>query len=122
MLTLLASGRLVRDPRRGQSKNGNGYTTALIAVPLRKVSETDADNVLVSCIAFGEVGDSLAALKTGDSVSLSGDGRPSSWTDKHGKECHGLSVTAARVMSLAKPQSDSPDEPDDEPVALDDPF
>ncbi len=98
MLNVLISGKLVRDPQTRVGKSGKPYTTALIAVPVRAVSEGDEDCVLVSVIAFGPAAEALAALANGDDVSCAGSGRLSSWT-KDGVECHGLAVTAHRVLT-----------------------
>ncbi len=98
MLSLLVAGRLVRDPQMRTGKNGKPYTTALIAVPVKAVSESDEDRVLVSVIAFGPAAEALAALAKGDDVSCAGNGRLSSWT-KDGVECHGLAVTVYRVLT-----------------------
>ncbi len=98
MLSVLISGKLVRDPQRRTGKNGKPFATALIAVPVKAVSEGDADRVLASCIAFGQAGEALAALAKGDDLSIAGSGRLSSWT-KDGVECHGLAVTAHRVLT-----------------------
>ncbi len=98
MLSLLVSGKLVRDPQTRVGKSGKPYTTALIAVPVKAVSEGDEDRVLVSAIAFGPAAEALAALANGDDVSCAGSGRLSSWT-KDGTERHGLAVTAHRVLT-----------------------
>lgn len=93
MLSVLISGRLVRDPRIGTGRNGKTYTTALISVAV----END-DPVLVSAIAFNSNAQALAALGQGDAVSIAGDAKLSAWT-KDGEERHGLSVTAHRIMT-----------------------
>ncbi len=98
MLSLLISGKLVRDPQTRTGKSGKPYTTALVAVPVKAVSDGDEDRVLVSAIAFGPAAEALAALAKGDDVSCAGNGRLSSWT-KDGVECHGLAVTAYRVLT-----------------------
>ncbi len=98
MLSVLVSGKLVRDPQTRTGKSGKPFATALIAVPVVAVSEGDTDRVLASCIAFGQAGEALAALAKGDDLSIAGSGRLSSWT-KDGVECHGLAVTAHRVLT-----------------------
>ncbi len=98
MLSILISGKLVRDPQMRTGKNGKPFATALIAVPVETVREGDEDRVLVSVIVFGPAAEALAALAKGDDVSCAGNGRLSSWT-KNGVECHGLAVTAYRVLT-----------------------
>lgn len=94
MLSILASGTLVADPKSRQSAAGKAYATALLRVPAE-----DTDAVLVSVICFNA--DSvvaLLALQRGDSCSIAGRAKLTSWT-KDGEQKHGLSVTADRVMS-----------------------
>ncbi len=98
MLSVLVSGKLVRDPQTRTGKSGKPFATALIAVPVQAVSEGDADKVLVSVIAFGPAAEALAALAKGDDVSCAGDARLSSWT-KDGTERHGIAVTEYRVLT-----------------------
>ena len=95
MLSILASGNLVRDPQRRTTQNGKEYCTALVRCPSE---ETDA--LLISVIAFtAPAVKALLALKTGDSLAVTGRAKLSSWT-KDGEERHGLSVTADAVLSL----------------------
>lgn len=98
MLSVLVSGKLVRDPQARMGKGGKPFCTALIVASIEAVTEGDADKVLVSAIAFGKAGEALAALGKGDTVALVGDARLSSW-EKDGATNHGLAVTAHRVMS-----------------------
>jgi single-strand DNA-binding protein len=118
MLSALASGRLVRDPKRRVGKNNKSYTTALIAVPVETLGDGDADRVLVSVIAFGKAAEALGALAKGDDVSVAGSARLSSWT-KDGVENHGLSVTSYRVLSAyqrRKAQAAQQEPKDNEPA------
>ena len=98
MLSVLISGKLVRDPQTRTGKSRKPYTTALVAVPVKAMSDGDEERVLVSVIAFGQAAEALAALAKGDDVSCAGNGRLSSWT-KDGVECHGLAVTVYRVLT-----------------------
>ncbi len=75
MLSVLCSGRLVRDPQTRTGKGGKPYTTGLIACPIEAVNEGDNDRVLVSCIAFGPAAEALVALGKGDDVSVAGQAR-----------------------------------------------
>ena len=98
MLSILVSGKLVRDPQQRTGKNGKPFGTGLIAVPVKAMSDGDEERVLVSVIAFGPAAEALAALANGDDVLCAGNGRLSSWT-KDGVECHGLAVTSYRVLT-----------------------
>lgn len=94
MLSILASGTLVSDPKARQSVTGKTYATALLRVP-----SEDAEAMLVSVIAFNaDAVAALLALSKGDSCSIAGRASLRTW-DKDGEQRHGLSVTADRVLS-----------------------
>ena len=95
MLDVLVSGKLFRDPQVRMGQSGKPFTTALIRVPV----ENGEESMLVSTIAFGEVGEKLGQLKSGDAVSLAGSAKLSSW-EKDGELKHGLSVTASAILSV----------------------
>lgn len=95
MLSVLASGTLVNEPRERTSSAGKAFATALLRVPAE-----DADAMLVSVIAFdaGAVA-ALLALGKGDSCAIAGRAKPTSW-EKDGETKHGLSITADRVLTV----------------------
>lgn len=95
MLDVLISGKLFRDPQVRIGQSGKPFTTALVRVPV----ENGEESMLVSTIAFGEVGERLGRLKSGDPVSLTGSAKLSSW-EKDGELKHGLSVTASGILSV----------------------
>lgn len=98
MLSVLLSGRLIRDPATRSGRNGKPYTTALVSVPVDARAENEADRMLVSVIAFGDAQTALATLRQGDDVSVTGSAKLTTWT-KEGTEQTGLSVTASRIMT-----------------------
>jgi single-stranded DNA-binding protein len=94
MLSLLASGTLISDPVERQSVAGKAYATASLRVPCE-----DSDPMLLSVIAFNaDAVQALLALSKGDSLSIAGRAKLSSW-EKDGEQKHGLSVVADRVLS-----------------------
>ena len=94
MLSILASGTLVRDPQQRQGAKGT-YATASIRVPT-----ADADAVLVSLIAFNEGAViALMALHKGDALSVTGRAKLTSW-EQAGEQKNGLSVVADQILSL----------------------
>jgi single-stranded DNA-binding protein len=93
-LIILASGKLVKPPATRTAKNGEAYAVASMR------AASDVGDVLVSLIAFGEPGQVLAALGTGDALSVTGRAKLSQWQGKDGEERHGLSVTADAVLTL----------------------
>jgi len=95
MLSILASGALVRDPHRRQTAAGKEYATCLLRCAIE-----DGDPVLVSIIAFdADVVAALLALQKGDSCAIAGRAKLTEWTGKDGGEKRGLNVTADRVLT-----------------------
>ena len=94
MLEVLISGKLFRDPQVRVGQSGKPFTTALVRVPV----DNGEESILASTIAFGEVGERLARLKSGDAVSIAGSAKLSSW-EKDGETRHGLGVTASAILS-----------------------
>ena len=94
MLSVLASGTLVADPKPRTSASGKSFATALLRVPAE-----DSDALLVSVIAFAPYAvAAILALSRGDSAAIAGRAKLSEWT-KDGEVRHGLSVTADRVLT-----------------------
>lgn len=110
-ITALISGKLIADPDRRTSSSGKAFTTARLA------AGTDDESVLCSVIAFGHVGEQLAALAKGDSLAMVGRTKPKAWTDREGQLRAGLDVVADQVLTAyhvrRKRQAMSP--PDQEP-------
>jgi single-stranded DNA-binding protein len=98
MLSILCSGKLLKDPKPGTSKNGNPYCTASLRVPVQANQEGETDAVFVSAIAFGEAAEKLSRLTSGDAVSLTGSAKLSHWT-KDGKEQTGLNITVVDLLT-----------------------
>lgn len=95
MLSILASGVLIADPKARTSATGKTYATAQLRVPAE-----DADAMLASIIAFTpDAVAVLLALSRGDACAIAGRAKLTCWT-KDGQERHGLSVTADRVLSV----------------------
>ena len=93
MLTMLAQGKLVSDPRSREAANGNPYVTASLAC------DTANGSILVGLLAFGVPAERLAALHKGDAVAASGEGKLTAW-EKGGEQHHGLSLTVAELLSV----------------------
>jgi len=94
MLSVLCSGTLVSDPVSRTSAARKIYCTASLRTPV------DGDEaMLASVIAFSDSAvAALLALSKGDSCSIAGRAKLSSWT-KDGEERHGLSVVADKVLT-----------------------
>lgn len=94
MLTALASGTLVRDPKQRTSAAGKPFATALMRCPVE-----DAEPALVSVIAFSEAAvRALLALHQGDALAVAGRAKMTSW-EREGEQRHGLSVVADQVLT-----------------------
>ena len=111
-ITALITGRLIADPERRTSSGGKPYATARVA------AGTDDESVLCSVIAFGHVGEQLAALAKGDALSLTGRTKVKAWTDREGQPRAGLDVVADQVLTVyhlrKKRQAMAPGEQGDE--------
>lgn len=92
-VTALVTGRLIANPEARTSGAGKAFTLAKLA------AATDDGDSLVSVIAFGTVGEQLAAMAKGDTVALTGRAKVSTWTGKEGEARAGLSVTADALLT-----------------------
>ena len=91
----MISGRLIRNPRMGNTKNGNAMANALLSV---RCEQAD-DSALVSVIAFEQAAEKLGRLEKGDAVSVAGPCRMSEWQNPDGEIRHGIAITAHNVMT-----------------------
>ncbi len=95
MLSVLASGTLIADPKERATTAGKPYATGIVRVPAE-----DAEPMLVSLITFNaDAVAALLALTKGDALAIVGRAKLSSWT-KDGEEKHGLSVVADQVLTI----------------------
>lgn len=93
-ITTLTTGKLIADPElRTSSTSGKAYTVARLA------AGTDDESVLCSVIAFGHVGEQLAALAKGDSLALVGRTKPKAWIDRDGQPRAGMDIVADQVLT-----------------------
>lgn len=93
-LHALITGRLIADPESRTGTGGKAYTVARVA------AGTDDESVLCSVIAFGHVGEQLAALAKGDSLALVGRTKPKAWIDREGQPRAGLDVVADQLLTV----------------------
>ncbi len=96
MIDALVSGKLIKQPELKVSQNGNHYTNFLLS---RHVDEPK--NVVVSCMAFGEVAERIDQLGKGDASAVVGALKPFEWQDSATYETrHGLNLTVSSVLSV----------------------
>lgn len=90
----MISGRLIRNPRMGNTRTGNPMASALLSVRCEQMEDT----ALVSVLAFEQAAEKLGRLEKGDSVSVSGPCRFTEW-ESNGEVRHGVAITAHSVMT-----------------------
>lgn len=98
MITSLISGKLIADPRSGQSANGNGWCRVTVACPVQGGKEGEPDSIVATVIAFGDEARKLEKLTKGDSISAVGSSRLSHW-ERNGETRTGLDIVATQVMT-----------------------
>jgi single-stranded DNA-binding protein len=89
----LISGRLIADPDVRTGESGKSFTLAKVS------AATDDGDTLVSCIAFGPVGEQLGALGKGDAIAVSGRASVRTWTGRDGEPRGGFSVTVDAILT-----------------------
>jgi single-stranded DNA-binding protein len=109
MLDALISGKLIKQPELKTSQNNKQYCNFLLSV-----SVGEAENIVISGIAFGSHAERISKLGKGDAVSVIGALKPTEWQDKATNEIrHGLSITVSDVLSVydikKKRKADLPD-------------
>ena len=92
-LSILALGKLASDPEKRISQSGKPFCKLRLSV-------SDGDqSVLLSCVAFSETAISaLERLGKGDSIAVTGRGKPTAW--QKGDSLHsGLDVVVDAVLT-----------------------
>ena len=100
MFNALITGTIASDPKSGTSKSGTTWANCAVRVPCGQNKETgDAESAFVQVAAFGSHAEALARLGKGDSVSATGNIKPTEYQAKDGTNRHGLSLTATAILS-----------------------
>jgi single-stranded DNA-binding protein len=99
MLSGLIAGTLTSTPKSGTSASGVKWANALVRVPCGTNREGEAETAFVSLACFGSDAEALGRLDRGDSVTAQGQLRPTEYTAKDGSNRHGLSLTAANLLT-----------------------
>ena len=95
MIRALCSGTLHSDPVSRTSANGNAFVTAKL-----RADDKNGNTIWCSIIAFGDVGERLAALRAGAALSVSGRCELSAWLSRDGEAKAGLSIVADEIVTL----------------------
>lgn len=93
-VTALVTGTLIADPERRVGAGNRPFTLARLAPSTGSAGE----QFLV--LAYGHLGEQLATLCEGDSVTVTGPARVRTWQARVGASHSGLSVTAAQVLTI----------------------
>ena len=113
MLTGLLAGTIASTPKSGTSASGVRWANCVIRCPVGQDKEGAAESAFVSVACFGDDADALARLGKGDSVTAQGSIKPTVY-EKDGQERHGLSMTAAHLLTayqVKKKRGDQPSQP-----------
>jgi single-stranded DNA-binding protein len=97
---VLATGRLIAEPVRRETKNGDpmAFATLAAAVPLPRDAEGDP-SMLIGVICFGAAADGLLSHDKGDTIAVSGQLQRSRWTSEDGAQHERLGILADTVTS-----------------------
>lgn len=98
MITSLITGKLIADPKSGQSANGNAWCRVMVSCPVQGVKEGEPESIVATVIAFGDEARKLEKLTKGDAVSAVGSSRLSHW-ERNGETRTGLDVVATQVLT-----------------------
>lgn len=98
MLSALACGQLIRDPKSGTSQNGHKWANGLVRVPCGQSKGGDQEAAFLTVVCFGDQADKLARLGKGDAISAQGTLKPTEYT-KDGETRHGLELLANSILS-----------------------
>jgi|GEM_PF-785888 len=98
MLSALASGTLIRSPKSGTSASGTVWANTTIRCSTGQDREGAALSSFVNVLAFGDVADKLSKLDKGDSCSVQGSLKQTTF-EKDGEVRHGLEIIANGILS-----------------------
>ena len=98
MLSALASGQIVREPKHGTSTNGTRWANTTIRCSTGTDREGASLTSFISVVCFGDVADRLAKLDKGDGISVQGSLKQTEF-EKDGTVRHGLEIMAQALLS-----------------------
>lgn len=99
MLSVLASGKVVKAPKTGTGQKGTPWCSLSIRCQVQTQKEGDDDNVLANLIGFGSAAERLGRLGIGDSISVSGDGKLNHWQGQDGEKKTCLAIVVSEVLT-----------------------
>ena len=99
MLSGLLAGTLASTPKCGKSASGTVWANCLVRVPCGQSREGEAETAFVSLACFGTDAEALCRLDKGDTITAQGQLKPNEYVGKDGTQRHGLSMTAAHLLT-----------------------
>ena len=107
MIRALVVGKIYGTPQVRTSATGNTFTTAKL-----KATGKDNETVWCSLIGFGEIGERLAILDEGASLSVAGRAEVNAWINKNGEPHAGFGVLVDELATLkGRPKPHQPKAP-----------
>lgn len=106
MLDVLATGYLVKPPELRTGQSGNPFCRFLMAV----YPHGESESILVSGLAFNEVGLQIGRLCVRDPIAVIGTLKPAEWVDKDGVIRTGLNMMATGMLSPLMPSRSGADQ------------
>ena len=98
MLSGLLAGTIASQPKSGKSASGTVWANCVVRCPVGQNKDGEAETAFVSLACFGSDADALARLDKGDNITAQGQIKPTVYV-KDGEERHGLSMTAAHLLT-----------------------
>ena len=102
---LMAEGRLTRDPVRGETRKGEPYARAGIAIDISE--DVEDKPMFASIVAFGVVSHDLMDCTKGQAVKVSGPLSKRKWQAENGEERTGMNMIV-RFLWPDQPSSKRP--------------
>jgi len=97
LIDALTSGKLIRDPTTKTGPSGKPYATFLLSA----ATNGEAENAIVSGIAFADTAEKIAQLHKGDALTVTGSLNLTTWNDRNtGEAKTGLNLTVAYALSV----------------------
>src|SRR5688572_22494922 len=94
MISIITSGTLPKKPESRTSRNGNSFVTCQLR------AAAGDESFVISLIAFDEqICKALTVLDKGDSICVTGSGKPTTWTGRDGQPALGLSIKVEQLLT-----------------------
>lgn len=97
-ITSLIHGKLISEPKSGQSASGKAWCRASVACSIQRAKEDEPDSLIVSLVAFGDEAKKLERLNKADAVSAVGQTKLNHWI-KGGETKTGIDLLASQILS-----------------------